>query len=40
MFGLRKSTRVNRKLRKYRADKIRRESSFYALQEQGKYMVI
>lgn len=32
-FALKKSTRINRRLRKYRADKIQRESSYYALQE-------
>ena len=32
-FALKKSTRINRRLRRYRADKIQRESSYYVLQE-------
>ena len=36
---LKKATRVNRRLRKYRADKIQKESSFYTLQEARKFVM-
>ena len=28
MFGMKKNTKINKRLRKYRADKIQKESSF------------